>query len=163
MPILIQCSNCHRKLRVQDQLVGKAVKCPNCHTKFLAKAIEDGPAPAAPTAELTPTPVVPIVAEVAAPTVKTLELSQPTPKTAPPTPTPRTAERIVTTAPVEKPAAAPAPPPTPPPPPPFPTPPWRVFVVLGVLLLLTATVSLGLSWLVTSAINRASETRQKQE
>ena len=40
MPVFIQCSQCGRKLRVQDDLVGKPVKCPACNVKFLARAIQ---------------------------------------------------------------------------------------------------------------------------
>ena len=41
MPILIQCTNCARKLRVQDQLMGKTVKCPHCQTRFQARSVEE--------------------------------------------------------------------------------------------------------------------------
>jgi hypothetical protein len=41
MPILIECSSCHRKLRVQDELLGKTVKCPNCQTKFAAQKVPE--------------------------------------------------------------------------------------------------------------------------
>ena len=52
-------------------LVGQGIRGLTSNPTILAKAIEDGPAPAAPNAELTPTPVVPIVAEVAAPVTGT--------------------------------------------------------------------------------------------
>jgi hypothetical protein len=34
MPEIISCPDCGRKLRVPDELVGKAVKCPDCKVKF---------------------------------------------------------------------------------------------------------------------------------
>jgi predicted Zn finger-like uncharacterized protein len=47
MPILIECPNCHKQLRVQDTMVGKRVKCPSCATVVTATA-PGGPPPAAP-------------------------------------------------------------------------------------------------------------------
>src|ERR1700678_3918945 len=41
MPILIECSSCHQKLRVNDQLLGRTVKCPNCQTKFAAEKVPE--------------------------------------------------------------------------------------------------------------------------
>jgi predicted Zn finger-like uncharacterized protein len=159
MPILIQCSSCQRKLRVQDHLLGKTVKCPNCQTKFQAKNVDEaGAAPTPPSADTGAAPPTP-----AAPTVKTLEL--PEPALAPTTPPPRTAERVKATAPPAPPAtvAAPAAPPPAPPvrhPPPFPTPPLRVFGILGAVLLLTLIFGLGLSWAISTAVRRGVEARQ---
>ena len=48
MAIVIQCSNCQRKLRVQDHLLGKTVKCPNCQIKFLAQMVDGSAAPPMP-------------------------------------------------------------------------------------------------------------------
>jgi hypothetical protein len=40
MPVLTECSKCSRKLRIPDNLIGKAVKCPACTTIFLAQSAE---------------------------------------------------------------------------------------------------------------------------
>ena len=45
MAVFIECSSCHRKLRVRSELVGKSVRCPNCKTKFLAAQVEGLSAP----------------------------------------------------------------------------------------------------------------------
>ena len=45
MPVYIECSSCHRKLRVRTELLGKSVRCPNCRAKFLATATEGPSAP----------------------------------------------------------------------------------------------------------------------
>ena len=37
MPEIVTCPNCTRKLRVPENLVGKAVKCPECKEAFLAQ------------------------------------------------------------------------------------------------------------------------------
>jgi DNA-directed RNA polymerase subunit RPC12/RpoP len=50
MPIVIQCTNCQRKLRVQDHLLGKTIKCPQCQTKFLAQVAGNNAAPQLPSA-----------------------------------------------------------------------------------------------------------------
>ena len=55
MAILIQCTSCLRKLRVQDHLLGKTVKCPSCGVKFVAQPSAAGPA----AEETMRTPVVP--------------------------------------------------------------------------------------------------------
>ena len=36
MPQIIECPECGRKLRVQDNLLGRKVKCPGCETTFTA-------------------------------------------------------------------------------------------------------------------------------
>jgi len=41
MPLLIRCTGCNRKFRVQDHLLGKQVKCPKCQTTFTAQVVED--------------------------------------------------------------------------------------------------------------------------
>jgi hypothetical protein len=38
MPILIECPNCRKQLRVQDALIGKRLKCPACASVFAAAA-----------------------------------------------------------------------------------------------------------------------------
>jgi predicted Zn finger-like uncharacterized protein len=38
MPIVIECPQCQRKLRVPDQLLGRTVKCPACKNQFTASA-----------------------------------------------------------------------------------------------------------------------------
>jgi predicted Zn finger-like uncharacterized protein len=35
MPVSVDCPNCGRKLRIEDDLVGKKVRCPDCKTIFL--------------------------------------------------------------------------------------------------------------------------------
>src|SRR5947208_1145310 len=66
MAVLIQCSQCSRKLRVQDDLIGKAIKCPACATKFIAQPVQTPePAtiavPASPaTSPLPATPAKPV-------------------------------------------------------------------------------------------------------
>lgn len=42
MPVYIECSSCHRKLRVRTDLLGKSVRCPNCRAKFLAAPVDEG-------------------------------------------------------------------------------------------------------------------------
>ncbi len=42
MPIVVTCTNCDKKLRVPDDLLGKKVKCPGCGTIFLGK-VADSP------------------------------------------------------------------------------------------------------------------------
>jgi hypothetical protein len=38
VPILVNCSECSRQLRVPDELLGKKVKCPSCGVIFFAEA-----------------------------------------------------------------------------------------------------------------------------
>ena len=48
MSVEITCQNCHSKLRIPDQAVGKQVRCPSCATVFVAAAAATGaPSPAA--------------------------------------------------------------------------------------------------------------------
>src|SRR5690349_1452968 len=42
MPVLVQCPDCKRQLRVQDALLNKRVKCPQCGSAFLAQVVEEG-------------------------------------------------------------------------------------------------------------------------
>lgn len=57
MPILIECPNCHKQLRVQDTMLGKRVKCPSCMTIITATAPGSAaPAPAAPRPAAPPPP-----------------------------------------------------------------------------------------------------------
>jgi hypothetical protein len=166
MPILTQCTSCNRKLRVQDHLLGKTVKCPGCQAKFLAQPIEEsapqltpiGPPPLPPPAEESQqTPIVlPPNAELATPSVQTLELAEAAPQA--PAPEPRSSERLAAVA--AAPPPEPAPPPTPPAPPPFPTPALKVFAFLGAILLLTTIVGLGFSGWLAFAVQRAIEARQ---
>ena len=41
MPLFTQCVNCKRRLRVQDNLIGKTVKCPHCQSVFAAQRMEE--------------------------------------------------------------------------------------------------------------------------
>lgn len=156
MPILIQCIQCKRKLRIQDQLVGKTIKCPSCQTKFQAHPLEEAPPPAPSTqpavSEEARTPTVPPANPIAieAPMMQTLELADPTQ-------TPANSKTDLEAKPeAKKPAAAV----TPPMPPPFPTPALKVFSILGAIMLLTALLGLGFSWWVALAVERALEARQ---
>src|SRR5438128_10172 len=108
MPILILCTSCNRKLRVQDHLLGKTVKCPHCQNKFSAQPVPEPAKPAGLGDELMPTPVVP--------PLQTLQLAEPA-SPAPAGP-PRSNEQITTATP---PAAA-----APPAPQPFEIPPLRI-------------------------------------
>jgi hypothetical protein len=160
MPILIQCTGCKRKLRVQNHLLGKTVKCPNCQTKFQAEQLGEmtpkppGSMPAQQTSEEMATLLVPPVnPESAVPATQVLELSEPAS-------TPPQSPGVQVQKPTEQHTAAnvavQAPPPTPPapaPPPPFPTPALKVFTILGGIMLLTALVGLGLSWWVAAAVD----------
>lgn len=42
MALILQCPSCQRKLRVMDDLVGKAVRCPSCAAEFQAAGAADG-------------------------------------------------------------------------------------------------------------------------
>jgi predicted Zn finger-like uncharacterized protein len=54
MPVLVNCPQCDRKLRVPDELLGKMVKCPTCGTTFTSEEAgeppleEEAPAPRRP-------------------------------------------------------------------------------------------------------------------
>lgn len=45
MPELVNCPHCDKKLRVPDNLLGKAVKCPTCTKTFTAEAEGSAPPP----------------------------------------------------------------------------------------------------------------------
>src|SRR4051794_30693722 len=45
MPITIACSQCDKKLKVPDNLVGKKVKCPSCQAIIQVPAADEGDAP----------------------------------------------------------------------------------------------------------------------
>src|SRR5438132_12464321 len=36
MPVLLACPGCGRRLKVKDDLVGRAIRCPHCRQKFRA-------------------------------------------------------------------------------------------------------------------------------
>ncbi len=46
MPDIISCPQCHRQLRVPEDLLGKRVKCPTCSAVFTAEAYAAAPLPA---------------------------------------------------------------------------------------------------------------------
>jgi hypothetical protein len=168
MPILIQCTSCGRKLRVQDHLLGKTVKCPNCQSKFQAQALEESTAPEPGAAgapapngaeDAQKTPVVPPVdpSDMETPLVQIMELPQ-QPASKPPEA--RSKEPVLAVAtPVSSPRTEPPTPAPPVLPPPFPTPPLKVFGVLGAIVLTAALVTLGCSWAVAAAVQRAVEAR----
>jgi predicted Zn finger-like uncharacterized protein len=54
MPIVIRCPECQRRLRVPDDLLGKAVKCPTCKATFQAAAEDEAGSPPAPRREEAP-------------------------------------------------------------------------------------------------------------
>src|SRR6266851_1919489 len=43
--LIIDCPSCSRKLRVPDELLGKAVKCPTCEHTFQATAASESTTP----------------------------------------------------------------------------------------------------------------------
>lgn len=47
MPVSVACPSCSRKLRIEDDLVGKKVRCPDCKTIFIGDP--NGPQPVAAT------------------------------------------------------------------------------------------------------------------
>jgi hypothetical protein len=139
MPILILCTGCNRKLRVQDHLLGKTVKCPHCQNKFPAVPVPEPAKPEVPGDDLLPTPVVP--------PLQTLQLAEPasTPPTGPP---PTTSDKV---------SAEPLPaPPSPPPPPveprPFESPALKVFAVVAIIVLVAALVGFALGWSVGAGV-----------
>jgi predicted Zn finger-like uncharacterized protein len=52
MPEVAECPQCHRQLRVPDDLIGQHVKCPACATTFTAGATPPPPAEAPPPAPI---------------------------------------------------------------------------------------------------------------
>ena len=91
MPVYIECTSCHRKLRVRTELIGKNVRCPNCRAKFIAAPLE-GAAPSSvetsmpaegASAILTPSPAVEGEDSSSGPTVR-----RPVPELSPETATP---------------------------------------------------------------------------
>jgi predicted Zn finger-like uncharacterized protein len=52
---LVSCPECHRKLRVPGDLVGKLVKCPTCGQTFTANPETQAPPPLPPVPEEKPT------------------------------------------------------------------------------------------------------------
>jgi hypothetical protein len=56
MPVVIACSACQGKMKVADELAGKAVKCPKC-----GQVIRTAPAPAVTAARPQPAPAGPLV------------------------------------------------------------------------------------------------------
>jgi len=64
MPLVTQCPNCERKLRVPDDFLGKRVRCPACKEVFTPSAGEEASSPSAEPAPRTPRKLVrPIPAE----------------------------------------------------------------------------------------------------
>jgi hypothetical protein len=155
MPILLQCQQCQRKLRVQDNLLGKTIKCPGCQTRIVVQAAA-ADAPAAPETNPRTPALAPTEPESPTPTLtaQMLEISEPASAPATPTVPPRSAERIAP-APV---VPRPEPPPVTPPavPVPFETSPFKVFTVIAGLLLLTAVAAAGVGWWLGTAVESAA-------
>jgi hypothetical protein len=186
MPILIQCTNCKRNLRVQDHLLGKTVKCPNCQSKFRAQLAEENPAPStalepspssdadaalgsdAPVRSLAEqmmqTPLLPLIDPAAGlpGSEVPLDVTQPASSNS----------GKATSGPREQVAAVPvmaaaqqaipeaievsAPTPQPRPPQPFQTPVLRVLGVIGGLVMLAVFIGCALGWLVGAAVENAA-------
>jgi hypothetical protein len=172
MAILVQCTNCSRKLRVQDHLLGKTVKCPICQTKFQAEQVDDtstkppGPVAPAEVEEITTTAVAPAAnpePTLPPPALPTLEVAEPA--SAQPHSTETAAkEKVVLGQAIETSGeAAPAAAPVLPTPQPFETAPLKVFAVIAAILFLTALFGCGLGWWLGAAVQNtkaaaASET-----
>jgi DNA-directed RNA polymerase subunit RPC12/RpoP len=180
MPILIECANCKRKLRVLDHLLGKMVKCPNCKTKILAQSMAetakaalsqsealepdvlDSQPASASIEDLMRTPVVPPLNPATFVPLQALEVTEPasSPPTAP-SPKPRPSEQIATTV-APAPAAAPLEPPPanlPPVPAPlerFETPPLRVLSVVAIIIVVAALIGFIFGWWVGAAVENAA-------
>jgi predicted Zn finger-like uncharacterized protein len=56
MPIIVQCPQCSRKLRVPDDLLGQKVQCPTCNTLFIGQVESTPSTPVAPPPERQPLP-----------------------------------------------------------------------------------------------------------
>jgi len=174
MPVVIECTSCQRKLRVQDHLLGRLVKCPACLVKFVAQLPAGGPDPAD-AQETMRTPVVPVPnPDSASPAlaVQTLEITEPAseppppepppelPPEPPPAPPPPITPVMPVAAPpalVEPPAVVPAPvePPPPPAPRPFESSPLRVLAVIAAIMIATAILGCGLGSLIGAAVESA--------
>jgi hypothetical protein len=74
MPTIIECPSCNRKLRLPDELAGKAVRCPTCGQTFSGES--PAPPPRSP-ADLLPS---------SAPTAALPQQPPPIPQQAPPLP-----------------------------------------------------------------------------
>jgi hypothetical protein len=136
MPILIDCSNCHRKLRVNDNLLGKLIKCPNCRAKF--PAIQTGGLSAAPAAATDAAEVLdqPLVTQAAGNSA--IDLAAPPAGAQPSAATPATAsvprphQRLLLT-------------------------PVRVFGGVIAIIIVAGLLGMAVGWLVGSGINQAAE------
>src|SRR5437870_1345110 len=150
MAILIQCTSCLRKLRVQDHLLGKTVKCPSCGVKFVAQPSAAGPA----AEETMRTPVVPPSSPdaAAALVVETLEITDPASEPAAPPPAALPVTPVLQAPPPPVPAA----PAAPPAPQPFETPPLRVLALVAAIVLVAALVGCGLGSLIGAAVENAA-------
>jgi hypothetical protein len=65
MPIIFNCSNCHARMSVPDQMAGKRGKCSKCKGAIVVPATTNG-APAAVKAPAAPPPEAPVDVEAAA-------------------------------------------------------------------------------------------------
>ena len=45
MPLIVLCSNCASKLRVQEEAIGRKVRCPKCGDAVPVHEPDDAPAP----------------------------------------------------------------------------------------------------------------------
>ena len=146
MPVVIECTSCQRKLRVQDHLLGKTVKCPSCQVKFVAQA------PPAEVAEQTMrTPVVPPLRPDSQPTglaLEPLEITEPASE--PPAPLAATPVTPIV------PPAAPAMPPAPPAPQLYESPPLHQLVIVAVIVLGASILGCGLGSLIGSRVESAA-------
>lgn len=64
MPVTVVCPACKSKLKIPDNLIGKAVKCPSCSKAVLVKAAASAPAPApVPAPKKPPVKPAPLIEE----------------------------------------------------------------------------------------------------
>ena len=165
MPILVQCNYCQRRLRIQDELLGKTVKCPACSTKFVAANLEQAPAavlqsaspPAGPQPEpsadeMMQTPVVPPIVPGTVESPQALDISEPASSSPPPSKPPSGGGKPKSA----PPAVAPQVPTKPQPPRPFEMPALRVLGIMVAIVVLVLVLGCGVgSWL-GSAVESAA-------
>jgi DNA-directed RNA polymerase subunit RPC12/RpoP len=167
MPLLIECTNCKRKLRLQDHLLGKMVRCPNCQIKILAQVVpENQPVPPAPLSvdaaagDVTVQPgkvsLENSALEGSENAAQALEITEPASSASAASTKLRSAERIT---------ASPAPPPVtrisvrppaePAPPQRFETSVLKVLAVLVALVFIAAAAGCGLGWWLGATVENA--------
>ncbi len=164
MPVYIACSSCGRKLRVRTDLAGRTIRCPGCQARFIAQPIEGGETPSGTdsvSAEADAGPTTPQPGSGTQPPAT--DDDAPTARRAVEAPVPEVLARAVTAAPAQPRVAVPQPEPVPeepvekapsapPIPTPFEMPAPRVFLVLGLVLLLGVLLGLAGAWWVSAGM-----------